>query len=185
MITKEKKRKKKSLRDSPRTISPPPLAIEVSTLREIIVTFPHPPLFLQNGYCLGVDVKPSSLLSWGTPASPPWGSCSCFVLPLTPHLLCTSLSILHGRKASRFVHGRRYGVGLLVEVGLGFLGLYLWWGKLRLVTSRSRLGLFVVPKALAMARLLVVASPLGILPPSPSRFSPLAPYCPLSWHLTA
>jgi len=36
-----------------------------------------------------------------------------------------------------------------------------------------------------MARLSVVASPLAILLLSPSRFRPLAPYCPISWHLTA
>ena len=30
-----------------------------------------------------------------------------------------------------------------------------------------------------------MASPLAILPLPPSRFRPLAPYCPLSWHLTA
>jgi len=30
-----------------------------------------------------------------------------------------------------------------------------------------------------------VASPFAILPLPPSRFCPLAPYCPLSWHLTA
>jgi len=36
-----------------------------------------------------------------------------------------------------------------------------------------------------MARLSVVPSPLAILPPSPSQFRPLAPYCPISWHLTA
>jgi len=53
-------------------------------------------------------------------------------------LLGTSLSILQGQKASHFVHGRRYGVGPSVEVGLGLLGLYLWWGKPPLVTSRSR-----------------------------------------------
>jgi len=71
------------LKDSsnrPRTISPPPPAIEISTPREIIVTFPHPPLFPHHGYCLGVDVKPSSHLSWGTHASPPWGSRSCSLL---------------------------------------------------------------------------------------------------------
>jgi len=75
MITKKKKKEKRP-RDRPRTMSPPPPAIEISTPREIIVTFPHPDLFPHHGYCLGVDVKPSSLLSWGTHASPPWGSCS-------------------------------------------------------------------------------------------------------------
>jgi len=103
-------------------------------------------------------------------------------------LLCTSLSILHGRKASCFVHGWRYGVGLSVKVGLGWLGLYLLWGKPRLVTSRSRPGLVIVPKALAMARLSVVASPFAILPPSSSLFCPLVPYyyTPLfGWHPTA
>ena len=61
----------------PRTIATTPPAIEISTPREIIASFPHPPLFPHDGYCLGVEVKPSSLLSWGTSASPPWGSCSC------------------------------------------------------------------------------------------------------------
>jgi len=156
-----------------------------------MVTFHHPPLLSHNGYCLGVDVKPSTLLFLGPLATPPCGSRSCSsltrssssVLPLTPHLLCTSLSLLHRQKASRFVHGRRYGVGLSVKVGLGLLGLYLWWGKLRLVTSWSCLGLVVVPKAIAMARLSVVASPLTILPPPPSRFCPLAPYYPLAGTL--
>jgi len=57
-------------------MSPPPPAIEITTAREIIVTFPHPPLFPRHGFCLGVDVKPSSLLSCGRHASPPGGSCS-------------------------------------------------------------------------------------------------------------
>ena len=30
-----------------------------------------------------------------------------------------------------------------------------------------------------------MASPLAILPLPPSRFRPLAPYCPISWHLNA
>jgi len=49
----------------PRSISPPPPAIEISTPLEIIVTFPHPPLLSHDGYCLGVDVKPSTLLLCG------------------------------------------------------------------------------------------------------------------------
>jgi len=48
-----------------------------------------------------------------------------------------------------------------------------------------KLGFIVVPKALAMARLSVVPSPLVIPPPSTSRFHPLAQYCPISLHLTA
>jgi len=63
---KDKKRRKKEKTEqeiTPRTISPPPLAIEISTPWEIIVTFPHTPLFHHHGYCQGVDVKPSSLLS--------------------------------------------------------------------------------------------------------------------------
>jgi len=35
-----------------------------------------------------------------------------------------------------------------------------------------------------MARLSVVASLFAILPLPPSRFRPLAPYCPITWHLT-
>jgi len=100
-------------------------------------------------------------------------------------VLCTSLSILHGWKASRLVHGGRYGVGLSVKVGLGLRGLCLCWGKPRLVTSWSRPGPVVVPKPLAMVHLSVLPSPLAILPPPPSRFLPLALYCLFSWHLTA
>jgi len=62
IITK-KKEKKSNQEIGPRTISPPPPAIEISTPREIIVTFPHPALFPYHGYWLGVDIKPSSLLS--------------------------------------------------------------------------------------------------------------------------
>jgi len=50
------------------------------------------------------------------------------------------------------------------------------------------LGLVLIPKALAMARLSAVASLFAILPLSSSLFCPLAPYCyhPLpGWHPTA
>ena len=96
--------------------------------------YTHPPLLSHDGYCLGVDVKPSLLLSCRLTASPPWGSHSRSSLTpahevwfstLPRILLCTSLSILRGWKASRFVRGRRHGAGLSVEVGLGLLGLYL------------------------------------------------------------
>jgi len=78
--------------------------------------------------------------------------------------------------------------GLLVKVGLGLLGLYSWSGMLRLVTSWSRPGFVVIPKALAMAHLSAAASLLAILPQSFSRFCPLAPYCYTllpGWHPTA
>jgi len=58
-------------------------------------------------------------------------------------------------------------------------------GKASVSNIKVSLGFAVVPKALAMARWSVVASLLAILPPLPSQFRPLAPYCPLSWHLTA
>ena len=67
----------------------------------------------------------------------------------------------------------------------GLAGLVPLMGKALVsnitVSSRSRRH----SKALAMARLSVVASPLAILPLPPSQFRPLAPYCPLSWPLTA
>jgi len=58
-------------------------------------------------------------------------------------------------------------------------------GKASVSNITVSLGFVVVPKALAMALFLVVASPLAILPPPTSQFCPLAPYCPISWHLTA
>ena len=98
-------------------------------------------------------------------------------MTLTPHILGTSLRIVPGRTASHLVHGGRYGVGLSVKVGLGLLGLYLWWGKPWLVTSRSPPGLVVLPKAPRMARLSVVASLRAIFPSPPSRF--------VHWHHSA
>jgi len=160
----------------------------MSTPREIIVTFPYPPLFSHDGYCLGVDVKPSSHLSWGLSAPPPWGSRSRAWSSLTPAhevrfsplprtcfaprlAFCTV-----GKLLAWFTVGIMAS-GLSVEVGLGFLGLYPWWGKLRLVTSLSCPRFVVVPKALAMAHLAAATTLLAILPPSSSRFCPLAPYC--------
>ena len=58
-------------------------------------------------------------------------------------------------------------------------------GKASVSNITVPLGFAVAPKALAMARWSVVASPFVILPLPPSRFCPLAPYCPISWHLTA
>jgi len=127
MITKKKKKKRPS--DRPRTISPPPPAIEISTPQELIVTFPHPGLFPHHGYCLGVDVKPSSLLSGGTHASPPWGSWSR--LSLTPAhevrfcpLPRTGLAprfafCTVGKLLASFTVGNMVS-GLSVEVGLRF-----------------------------------------------------------------
>jgi len=64
MITKKKEKKEKSKQGiGPRTISPPLRAIEISTPPAIIVTFPHSPFFSDDGYCLGVDVQPTSASS--------------------------------------------------------------------------------------------------------------------------
>ena len=64
-------------------------------------------------------------------------------------------------------------------------GLVPLMGKASVTNITVSLCFFLVPNALAMAPLSVVASPRAILPPSTSRFRPLAPYCPISWHLTA
>jgi len=129
MITKKKRKKKNDQGIGPRTISPPPPAIEISTPREIIVTFPHPPLFPHHGYCLGVDVKPSALLSWGAHASPPWGSRSCSSLtpahevqfsPLPSTCFAPRLAFcMVGKLLASFTVGDTAS-GLSVEVRLRF-----------------------------------------------------------------
>jgi len=61
-------------------------------------------------------------------------------------------------------------------------------GKASVSNITVPLGFVVIPKALAMARLSVVASPFAILPPSASLFCPLVPYYhnpPPGWHGTA
>jgi len=58
-------------------------------------------------------------------------------------------------------------------------------GKASVSNITVLLGFAVAPKALAMAHQSAVASLLAILPLLTSRFRPLAPYCPISWHLTA
>ena len=76
---------------------------------------------------------------------------------------------------------------LSVEVGLGLPGLYLSRGKQQLVTSRCHLSLLVLPNALTITCLSVVASLLAILPSPTSWFPPVAPlpllklvpYCPI------
>jgi len=147
-------------RETTRTMSPPPLAIAISTPLEIILTFPHPTLFSHACYCLGVDVKPSSLVSWGTPACPPWGSCSrssltpahevrfsptpriCFALRL-------ALCMVGKHPASLMV--ANMVSGLLVEVGFGCAGLIPLMGKASVSNITVPLGFPVVPKDLAMA----------------------------------
>ena len=74
---------------------------------------------------------------------------------------------------------------LSVEVGFASVGLVPPMGKASVSNITVPLGFAVVRKALAMACYSVVASPLAILHLPPSRFCPLAPYCPISWHLTA
>jgi len=181
---------------APRTIATTPPAIEISTPREIIVTFPHPPLFPHDGFCLGVDVKPSSLLSWGTPASPPRGSCSCS--SLTPAHEVRFSPIPRTCFAPRLAFARSESFSLRSRSALRcrtlgrsrprLAGLVPLMGKASVSNITVPLGFVVVPKALAMARLSAAASLLAILPLSSSRFCPLAPYCyhpPLGWHPTA
>jgi len=94
---------------------------------------------------------------------------------------------LHGRKASHFVHCRRYGVRTLNWSRPQLAGLVPLRGKASVSNISVSLG-FVVPRTLAMASLSVVASPFAILPPPPSRFCSLVLYyyTPLlGWHPTA
>jgi len=74
--------------------------------------------------------------------------------------------------------------GLSVEVGCGSAGLVSLMGKYSVSNITVPLSFAIVPKALAMPRYSVVATPFTILPPPPSLFRPLAPYCPMSWHLS-
>ena len=82
---------------------------------------------------------------------------------------------MRGRKASRFVYGRRYGVRTLGQIRPRLAGLapLMWKAPVRNISVLPRF--VVVPKALAMACLSVVASPFAILPSPSYRLSPLAP----------
>ena len=127
-------------------------------------------------------------------ASPPWGSCSRSSLtpahevrfsPLPRTCFAPRLAFCAvGKLLASFTVGDMAS-GLVVEVGRGSAGLVPLMGKASVSNITVPLAFAVIPKALAMARLLVVASPFGILPLPPSRVRPLAPYCPISWHLTA
>jgi len=87
---------------------------------------------------------------------------------------CTSLSILHRRQASSFVHRQHYGFWTLTRSRPQLAG-NLCWAKPLAVTSRSRLVLVVVPTALATACWSIVATLLAILPSLTSWFPLLRP----------
>jgi len=122
-------------------------------------------------------------------------------------LLSTSLSILHGRKAShlafctvgKLLTSFTVGItvsGLSVEVGLSLLGLYLKGGKPLLVTSRSRSGLLSSQQLLQwpVCRLWLASSQSFFHPPPGSvrlyRTTTLLSLAgtlllPMGWHPTA
>ena len=130
------------------------------------------------------------------PASPPGGSRSCSSLtpahevrfsPLprtcfAPRLaLCTVGKLL----AWFTVASRCRSLG---RSRPRLAGLVPLMGKASVSNITVPLGVVVVQKALAMARLSAAASLFTILPLSSSRFCPLAPYCYhplLGWHPTA
>jgi len=67
-------------------------------------------------------------------------------------------------------------------------GLVPLRGKASVSNITGPLGFIVIPKALAISRLLVVARPFAFIPPTPSRFCLLVPYLdnPLpGWHPAA
>jgi len=92
---------------------------------------------------------------------------------------------LPGHKASRFVHDRSYSVPTLGRSKPGLAGLVPLMGKASVSNFTVPPGYCLVPKGLAMACLLFVASLLAILPSASSGFCPLtrllllqlAPYC--------
>ena len=100
----------------------------------------------------------------------------------------TSLSILQSWKASCFINSRRHGVRTLGRSRLRLAWLVPLMGKASVSNILVTLGFVLVPKALAMACLSVVASLFAILPLPPSRLCPLVPYyytSLLGWHPTA
>ena len=110
MITKKEKKKKKGHLMQAQTIATTAPAIEISTQQEIIVTFAHLPPCSHDGYCLRVDVKPSTLKLWGLSAPASWGrSCSSLTpthqvrfspLPRT----CFAPRLAFARSASFWLH---------------------------------------------------------------------------------
>ena len=130
-------------------------------------------------------------------APPPWHSCPCSSVapahevgfsPLARTCFSSCLVFCTVTKLLASFTVTIMASGLSVKVGLSLLGLYPWWGKLRLVTSPSPPSFIVMPKALALACLSAVARLFAILLPSSSRFCPPAPYCYTllpGWHPTA
>jgi len=117
--------------------------------------------FADDGYCLGVDVKPSSLLSWGTHAAPPWGSRSCSSLtpthevrfsPLPPTCFAPRLGFCTVGKLLASFTVSDVASGLSVELRLRFCWACTSDGKGSVSNIKVSLGFAVVPKALAMAR---------------------------------
>ena len=110
------------------------------------------------------------------------------VLPLTPHLLCTSLSILRGRKASCYAHGWHYGVRTLGRSRPRSAGLVPRMGNASVSNISASLGFVVVEKPLLrpvcrlwLARLRSFPSP----PPGSVRWHRYCPFPPPGWHPTA
>jgi len=170
------------------TIATTAPAIEISTQQEIIVTFAHRPPCSHDGYCLRVDIKPSTLKLWGLSAPSSWGSRSCSSLtpthqvrfsPLPRTCFAPRLAFawsasfsLRSPSASRCWTLRRSRSELAALAPL--------MGKASVsnitVSSWSRPGLVVIPKAHTITPLSPVASLCAFLPPSSFRFCPLAPY---------
>jgi len=109
--------------------------------------------------------------------SPPYPA---LALHLAQHFARSESFSLHSRSALR--------CRTLSQSGPPLAGLVPLMGKASVSNITVSLALVVVPKALAMAPLYVLASPFTILPPSLSQLCPLAQYYyfPLpGWHPTA
>jgi len=168
-----------------------------------MVTFPHPPLFSHNGYCLPVDVKRPSIL--GCLSAPllvvlvlihHWLRVMMFSSPTHPALPLLLAWVLHIRKACRFAHSQQYGVLTLRRSRSHLVGLVPLMGKASVSNIAILLRFVIAPNAPAMACWSVLPSLLVIVPPAPPsavHWHPTAAFLslcgtqllPIGWHPAA
>jgi len=173
----------------PRTISPPPPAIAISTPRDIMVTFPthlsSPTMataleLMSSHLPSSPETRPPPLLGVLVPVLC-WHPLIEFGSPPYPELPLHLVSDF-ARSSESFSLRSQWVLRCrtLGRTRPRLARLVPLMGKASVCNITVPLSFVVCPKALAMARLSVVDSPLVILPLPPSQFCPLALYCPFS-----